>query len=227
MISFDRKLVKIKKVTGVEEFKGEKRDYGCSVRIEWVAANTVLDEFDKHVRTAFYERDTGKSSANAEGQEELSLPRQDVELTKRKCINVETPLRFIKELDGYEITFHRGASEKSDIKLTEVKLDDFVADPQEGGSVLMGCNAYMKPAAEVRGFIDHMSKTEIEISLTPPTVKQAELVPTKAQKKKAAAEKIGTDADPFAGSDLARDTDGAEPQPAGGEWPEFPEEQAE
>ena len=28
------KLVKIKKVTGVEEFKGEKRDYGCSVRIE-------------------------------------------------------------------------------------------------------------------------------------------------------------------------------------------------
>jgi hypothetical protein len=205
MISFERKLVKIKKVTGVEEFKGDKRDYGCSVRIQWVAANTVLDEFDKHVRTAYYERDTGKPAANPAGQEEMSLPRQDVELTKRKCINVVTPLHFVKEYDGYEIIFHRGATDKSEIKLTEVKLDDFMADPQEGGSVLMECNAYMKPAAEVRGFIDHMSKTEIEITLTPPVAKQAEIKLPKESKKKAAADKIGTDADPFANSDLAQD----------------------
>lgn len=220
MISFERKLVKIKKVTGVEEFKGDKRDYGCSVRIEWVAANTILDEFDKHARTAFYELDTGKPGASAEGQGELSLPRQDVELTKRKCINVVTPLHFVKELDGYEITFHRGASEKSDIKLTEVRLDDFVGDPQEGGSVLMSCNAYMKPAAEVRGFIDHMSKTEIEITLTPPVAKQAEIKLPKESKKKAAAAKIGTDADPFHGTDIPP----LEEVPAGDEWPDSPED---
>lgn len=205
MISFDRKLIKVKKVSAVDEFKGDKTDYGCSVRLEWVAANTILDEFDKHVRAAYYERDTGKQAASAEGQGELSLPRQDVDLTKRKCINVVTPLHFVKEFDGYEIIFHRGATEKSDIKLTEVKLDNFVGDPQEGGSVLMSCRAYMKPAAEVRGFIDHMSKTEIEITLTPPVAKQAEIKLPKESKKKAAADKIGTDADPFANSDLAQD----------------------
>jgi hypothetical protein len=205
MISFDRKLIKVKKVSAVDEFKGDKTDYGCSVRLEWVAANTILDEFDKHVRAAYYERDTGKQAASAEGQGELSLPRQDVDLTKRKCINVVTPLHFVKEFDGYEIIFHRGATEKSDIKLTEVRLDNFVGDPQEGGSVLMSCSAYMKPAAEVRGFIDHMSKTEIEITLTPPVAKQAEIKLPKESKKKAAVDKIGTDADPFSNSDLATD----------------------
>jgi hypothetical protein len=219
MLSIDHKLVRIKKVTGVEEFKGDKRDYGCSVRIEWVAPNTILDEFDKDARPAFYERDTGKAGANSEGQGELSLPRADVELTKRRLIHVETPIRFIKELDGYTIVFHRGATEKADIKLSEVKLDDFTADPHDGGSVLMGCNAYMKPPVEQRGYIDHMSKTEIEITLTPPESMQADLVDQSkkraAPKKKTAAEKIQEEGDPLAGSDLAQDETRIESTPNG------------
>jgi hypothetical protein len=205
MLSIDHQLVRIKKVTGVEEFKGDKRDYGCSVRIEWVAPNMILDEFDRHARTAFYERDTGKPGVSAEGQGELSLPRQDVDLTKRKCVNIVTPLHFVKELDGYTIIFHRGATEKSEIKLTEVKLDDFTADPHDGGSCLMGCNAYMKPPVEQRGYIDHMSKTEIEITLTPPQATQIDLVDKAKGKKKTAAEKIAAEGDPLAGSDLAQD----------------------
>lgn len=205
MLSIERKLVRIKKVTGVEEFKGDRRDYGCSVRIEWIAPNTVLDVFDKDARPAFYERDTGNPGTNDEGQGELSLPRADVELTKRKLIYIETPVRFKKEMDGYTIVFHRGATEKSDISLSEVKLDDFTADPHDGGSVLMGCNAYMKPPVEVRGYIDHMSKTEIEITLTPPAA-QPDLVEKagkpKRERKKTAAEKVGGDDDPFAGTDI-------------------------
>lgn len=202
MLSIEHKLVKIKKVTGVEEFKGDKRDYGCSVRIEWIAPNTVLDFFDKDARPAFYERETGKPNSNDEGQGELSLPRADVELTKRKCVFIETPIAFKKELDGYTIVFHRGATEKSDISLSEVKLDSFTADPHDGGSVLMGCNAYMKPPVEQRGYIDHMSKTEIEITLTPPTEKQPDLVDKagKGAKQKTAAEKV--DQDPFKGTDI-------------------------
>jgi hypothetical protein len=202
MLSIEKKLVRIKKVTGVEEFRGDKRDYGCSVRIEWIAPNTILDEFGKDARPAFYERDTGKSGANSEGQGELSLPRADVELTKRKLIYIETPVRFKKELDGYTITFHRGATEKSDISLSEVRLDGFTADPHDGGSCLMACNAYMKPPVEQRGYIDHMSKTEIEITLTPPA-KEPDLV-DKAKggrgKKKTAAEKA--DENPFANTDI-------------------------
>lgn len=206
MLSIERKLVRIKKVTGVEEFKGDKRDYGCSVRIEWIAPNTVLDEFDKDARAAFYERDTGKPGANNEGQGELSLPRADVELTKRKMIYVETPIAFKKECEGYTIVFHRGATEKSDISLTEIKLDSFTADPHDGGSCLMSCNAYMKPPVEQRGYIDHMSKTEIEITLTPPSAEPDLVDKAKGSRKKTAAEKIAEEGDPLAGSDLAQDS---------------------
>ncbi|WP_333992682.1 hypothetical protein [Burkholderia orbicola] len=94
MLSIDRKLVKVKKVTPVEEFKGDKRDYGCSVRIEWLTDNTQLNELDKHLRPAFYEKERAGSNATASPQQEMSLPRADVELTSRKCVNVHTPLKL-------------------------------------------------------------------------------------------------------------------------------------
>ncbi|MCW5141094.1 hypothetical protein [Burkholderia cenocepacia] len=210
MLSIDRKLVKVKKVTPVEEFKGDKRDYGCSVRIEWLTDNTVLDELDKHLRPAFYEKERAGPKATASPQQEMSLPRADVELTSRKCVNVHTPLKLKNEYDGYTIVFHRGATEKSEIKLGQVKLSEFSVDPQDGGSALIACNAYVKPTVQDRGYIDHMAQTEIEITLTPPAPKSPDLV-DKAQKPapgkgKTAAEKANDD--PFAGSDLAR---GAKP----------------
>ena len=208
MLSLEQKLVKVKKVTPVEEFKGDKRDYGCSVRIEWLGDNTTLDTLDKHLRLAFYERENGKPRVEPSGQEGMPLPRVDVELTARKSVNVQMPLRLKNEYDGYTIVFHRGATEASAIRLTEVRLTDFDVDLQDGGSVLYSCNAYVKPTVNDRGPIDHMSKTEIEVTLTPPAAKPDDLV-DKANKgrtataKKTAAEKAGDD--PFAGSDLARE----------------------
>ncbi|OXJ16301.1 hypothetical protein [Burkholderia sp. HI2500] len=78
MLSLEQKLVKVKKVTPVEEFKGDKRDYGCSVRIEWLGDNTTLDTLDKHLRLAFYERENGKPRVEPSGQEGMPLPRVEV-----------------------------------------------------------------------------------------------------------------------------------------------------
>ncbi|WP_333992681.1 hypothetical protein [Burkholderia orbicola] len=92
-----------------------------------------------------------------------------------------------------------------------MRLSEFSVDPQDGGSALIACNAYVKPTVQDRGYIDHMAQTEIEITLTPPVPKSPDLV-DKAQKptasmSKTAAEKA--DDDPFAGSDLARGAKGA------------------
>lgn len=226
MFQIERKLIKVRAVTNVPEFKGEKREHACSVKFEFVTDNTILEQFEPGLRKAFYEKDTGKTKTAPDGQQEMPLPREDLDLTSRKLVGVQMPLKIKKEMAGYELVYHCGASEESFIKLGEVGLSDFSFDLQDGGSVLVVFNAYSKPSADVQGRIDHMAQTEIEVSLIAPTTKQAELAPSKP-KKKTAAEKIGTDADPFAGSDLAHDAEGAEPQPAGGEWPEFPEEQAE
>lgn len=203
----DQKLVKVRSVTNVPEFKGEKREHACSVKFEFQTDNTVLDVLEPGLRKAFYEKDNGKSQANDEGQGELSLPRQDLDLTQRKLPLVNMPLKLKKEMAGYRLVYHCGATETSQIKLAEVALSDFSVDLQPGGTVVVMFSTYSKPGADVQGRIDHMAQTEIEISLIAPEEKQPELKPegSKGSRKKTAAEKAGGSEDPFAGSDLAQD----------------------
>lgn len=209
MFEIDQKLVKVRAVTNVPEFKGEKREHACSVKFEFTTDNTVLDVFEPGLRKAFYEKDNGKAKTGDDGQQELSLPRQDLDLIARKLLGIQMPLKVKKEFAGYELVYHCGASEESFIKLGEVGLSDFSFDLQQGGSVLVVFNAYSKPSADVQGRIDHMAQTEIEVSLRAPTAKQTDLVEEankgKSSKKKTAAEKIAEEGDPLAGSDLAQD----------------------
>lgn len=207
MFSIDRKLIKVRSVTNVPEFKGEKREHACSVKFEYQSDNTILDILEPGLRKAFYEKDNGKPKTGDDGQQEMALPREDLDLTSRKLAGVHMPLKIKKEMVGYELVYHCGASDESFIKLGEVALSDFSLDLQPGGTVLVMFSAYSKPGADVQGRIDHLAQTEIEITLTPPTEKQADLVDkAKAPKKKTAAEKAGGSDDPFANSDLAKDS---------------------
>ncbi|WP_244191319.1 hypothetical protein [Ralstonia insidiosa] len=206
MFEIETKLVKVRSVTNVAEFKGEKRDHACSVKFEYQTDNMVLDVLEPGLRKAFYEKDNGKTQTNDAGQDEMSLPRQDVDLTQRKLPLVNMPLKLTKELAGYHLTYHCGASEASEIRLAEVELSDFAVNLQPGGTVTVVFNAYSKPGADVQGRIDHMAQTEVEISLIAPDEKQQELAGTSTKgAKKTAAEKKGGSDDPFAGSDLAQD----------------------
>lgn len=231
MFSIDQKLVKVRSVTCVAEFKGDRREHACSVKFEYKTDNTVLDELLPGLRRAFYERDNGKTKTGDDGQQEMSLPRQDLDLTSRKLVDVNMPLKIKKECAGYELIYHCGASEESFITLGEVALSDFSLDLQPGGTVLVVFGAYAKPEAAEQGRIDHMAQTEIEITLTPPTEKQPELTPAASGRgrKKTAAQKIAESGDPLAGSDLAQDhtriegtpPDGEQASRDGGAWP-FP-----
>lgn len=204
MFSIDRKLIKVRSVTNVPEFKGEKREHACSVKFEYQSDNTILDILEPGLRKAFYEKDNGKPKVGDDGQQEMALPREDLDLTSRKLAGVHMPLKIKKEMAGYELVYHCGASDESFIKLGEVALSDFSLDLQPGGTVLVMFSAYSKPGADVQGRIDHLAQTEIEITLTPPTEKQADLVDKarKAPKKKTAAEKVGGEDDPFANTDI-------------------------
>jgi hypothetical protein len=206
MFSVEQKLMKIRSVTTVAEFKGDGREHAQNVKLEWTTDNGVLAEFDPQLRSAFYQKDDGKQNANDAGQGELSLPRQDVELTKLRIPFLQMPVKFKKEFAGFEMVYHTGASEQSNIRLEGVELSDFSFDMKDGGTVLVVFNAYAKPNAADQGKIDQMMQLECEISLTPPSEKQADLVEqsrkAKAPKKKTAAEKAGGADDPFAGTDI-------------------------
>jgi hypothetical protein len=56
MFSIDRKLIKVRSVTNVPEFKGEKREHACSVKFEYQSDNTVLDILEPTRRTTVSRR---------------------------------------------------------------------------------------------------------------------------------------------------------------------------
>ncbi|SAL59378.1 hypothetical protein AWB71_03275 [Caballeronia peredens] len=215
----DRTLIKIVAVTPVPEFKGEKRDHGVSVTFERMFENTILDEFDPDLREALYKPEDGKPKLDDKGQESFTMPLKGVKLTARKCLSIQMPMKLRKDLAGWQVVYHRGASEQSDVKAGDVKFSDFtLVDACEGGSVMLRFKGYQKLQPEVQGYVDHMAQTEVECTFREPENKQTDLVEeadkkAKSAKKKTAAEKVGGSDDPFANSDLAQDDTRIEPNP--------------
>lgn len=211
MLEMERKLIKIVAVQPVAEFKGDQRDHGISVTFERNFDNTVLDEFDADLLPTLYKEEDGSPKVDAKGQEGFTMPVQGVKLTARKCMWVPMPLKLRKELEDWQIVYHRGATPQSDIKALEVRFSDFVlVDACEGGTTPLRFKAYQKLPPELQGYVDHMAQTEVECTFLAPENKQTDLVDqarkAKAPKKKTAAEKIAEEGDPLAGSDLAQDS---------------------
>ncbi|CAM2142575.1 conserved protein of unknown function [Pararobbsia alpina] len=201
----DRQLIKIVAVTPVSEFKGDKRDHGVSVTFERNFDNTILAEFDKDLPGALYKPEDGKPKVGEEGQGEFTMPLDGVKLTARKCLAIQMPMKLRKELAGWTVVYHRGATPQSDIKAADVKFTDFVlVDACEGGTTPLRFKGYQKLPPELQGFVDHMAQTEVECTFVGPVETQENLdLKGKKEPKKTRADKQSDD--PFAGSDLAQD----------------------
>lgn len=215
-LEMERKLIKITAVQPVAEFKGDQRDHGVSVTFERNFDNTVLDEFSDDLLETLYKEDDGAPKHDKDGNGELTMPLPGVKLTARKCQWIPTPLKLRKEMEGWQIIYHRGATPQSDIKAMDVRLCDFVlVEACEGGTVLLKYRAYQKLPPELQGYVDHMAQTEVECTFRAPENTQTDLVDQaskpKRERKKTAAEKAGSYDDPFKGSDLARDAENGPP----------------
>jgi hypothetical protein len=222
-LEMDRRLIKIIAVHPVAEFKGDQKDHGVSVTFERNFDNSVLNEFGDEMLPTLYKEEDGSAKVDEKGQGGLTIPMPGVKLTARKNLWIPMPMKLRKELENWQIVYHRGASEQSAITANDVKFSDFMlVDASEGGSCLTRFKAYQKLPPEVQGYVDHMAQTEVECTFRAPEKTQADLVDqankASKKKKKTAAEKIAEEGDPLAGTEFARDA-----QPAD-KWPEFPED---
>lgn len=206
MFDLDHQSAKLSSVTAISEFKGDTREPACSMKFEITTNNLVLSHFDPQLRHALYTKADDGDQGNGD-----MFPDTDVgDLTSLKFKRLSYPLKWDSDLAGYDLTFHIGLDDdKSNIVLSEIKLSDFAFTPKDGGTVVTTFRAYAKPSVLDQGRIDQMLQQEVEISLAPPTTKQADLIETpkrgRGRPKKTAAEKIGGSDDPFANSDLAQD----------------------
>jgi hypothetical protein len=208
-LEMDRRLIKIIAVHPVAEFKGDQKDHGVSVTFERNFENTILDDFGTDMLPTLYKEEDGSPKVDNGGQGGLEIPMPNVKMTARKNLWIAMPMKLRKELEGWQVVYHRGATEQSDVKASDVKFSDFtLVDACEGGSCLMRFKAYQKLPPEVQGYVDHMAATEVECTFREPEKMQADLVDQAnkpSRKKKTAAEKIAEEGDPLAGSDLAQD----------------------
>lgn len=78
-----------------------------------------------------------------------------------------TPIKWDDEIVGGEFTIHYGASQRSDIVLETVNVNNFVIEPQQGGTVVVGFRVQAKPNESQSGKLCTMVQTDLEISLEP------------------------------------------------------------
>jgi hypothetical protein len=69
---------------------------------------------------------------------------------------------------GYKVTVDYGLGGESDIVLHDCKVDKFVFDPQNGGTVITGFRIICHPDSDQVGLLCDRIQQDIEITIEPP-----------------------------------------------------------
>lgn len=152
------------------EMHGEEPVPAQYLGIELDLPNTVLDQFDPELLTAFYKP---AEQAELDG----SLPSLRFPL-------MNPAIHWKYEGAGYKAKIDWGIDDSSAIQLTDVKVDKIVFNLQEGGTVKMKVRLSAKTDEATSGRLDHMQQTEITLTLTPPSKKEQEAMAKAAEKGK-------------------------------------------
>ena len=78
------------------------------------------------------------------------------------------PLSWEGEIVGAELTVHYGLGGKSDLVVAAAKVNRFVIDPQEGGTVIIQFRVQAHPDEKSVGKLYSMIQRDVDISLTGP-----------------------------------------------------------
>ncbi|MDN7894517.1 hypothetical protein QZM93_38615 [Burkholderia cepacia] len=189
MFNLDNTLAKIVSVTNVSEKHGTERKPAITIGMSVVVGGDVLGEFDPALRAMLYRKPQPKPG---------ELPMEHDGLTELRFPFMRN-LAWDRKYEGYLLRFHIGATGMEDVLLAECGLKDIRFTTQEGGSVGVHFKITAHPKDEVdHGKIATRLQQEIGITLTPPDNYVDPGLFGDAHDD--------DDPDPFAGSDLARDT---------------------
>lgn len=79
------------------------------------------------------------------------------------------PYKWREDMEGAEVTIHKGLGGKSDLVLPEASIGTFAIEPHDGGMVSITFEVRSKPENPIAfGRLAEMLKTDVSISLAPP-----------------------------------------------------------
>lgn len=205
MLQYENVTAKITSVTPLSEKHGNKRVPAQSIILKVTLINRRLDFFDTDLRHAYYKVPDGE-----EVQPSLGVDPDDLEgLTAKRFPWMTQDIEVERELTGYTLIIDYGlGDEKSNIELEVKKIDNFKIGIRDHGLFELSHRFIVHPDTLEKGRIEELLKQEIKVHLRAPKMpEQGELsLPEKrgrGRPKKTAAEKIATDGDPFANTDIA------------------------
>jgi len=159
MFSLEKQLVKITNINPRAEKHGEDTELAIDIQIEARMSNDVLSEFSSQLKHSLYKASDTPDLIDAEFDKDrpsaLKFPKM-------------SGFKWNADLDEYEAIIHCGASEKSNISLSDCKVNAFKFAPQEGGTVVVGFRVQAYPHETDVGRLCALIQREIEVTLSPP-----------------------------------------------------------
>lgn len=160
MFSLQRQNAKLTNVNPRAELHGEDKHLAADIKFEIKVSNDVLSEFDPSLKAAFY-----RAAEMGEGDMFSDQPGY---MPKLK-FPLMGPVKWGKDLSGYQVVVHYGVSGAHDITLPDCTVDNFKFDCQEGGTVVMGFRVIAHPQEVDLGRLCGMIQQEVDLSLVEPS----------------------------------------------------------
>lgn len=136
------------------------------------AANDILSFLDGGLLSALYHK---TAASDSEGQHPLDGVDQASHLPNLR-FPMLGPLKWQKEYAGYDLTIQHGLGGKSDIQLTDCKVNGFSIDAKEGGTVLLKFRVQCSTGLNEKtlGKLALLVQHEVPIMLTAPEAKNGQ-----------------------------------------------------
>jgi hypothetical protein len=172
MFSIQQQAAKLH-FTSRTDKQGNARVPAATLRLSFKAPNDILSEFSPDLKASLYRRPhPGEGDMADEADARMDDPTY---LPRLKFPNMRNDIRVDTKVVGAEVTVHYGTGGPSDIVLDDCKIDDFVFDPQDGGTVDISFNVACHPSEQQFGKLCMMQDQEIVVTITPPDDGQGSL----------------------------------------------------
>ena len=157
MLELTKQKALIVMVSHNAEMHGKEPKPISFIKLATIMSNDVLSFFDGKLKAALYVKDSEKKQGDL----------LHGEVTKLKFPKM-SPIKWDYKGAGFTFVLHYGIDGKSDITLSDCRVDAIELECQEGGSVLMKFKVAAHPDDLQSGRLDKMIKQHFEITLIPP-----------------------------------------------------------
>lgn len=170
----------VNSVTPFAEKHGDETKPGLALKMSVTMANTVLDHFNKEIRTTFFKQvDPAEADLADQGMD------HDDYLPALRFPEFEKMALGWKGA-GYRMVICRGVSGYEDIILIDTVLDKFKFECLQGGSVELEFRIKGHPNEKEMGQLCSLLGQEVELTLEPPSAEKLAQMELDAMKGAAA-----------------------------------------